>query len=334
MEEHNMRMASLLYLKRSLDDLETWLPVMQQAKTANAWFTIENQKQALKAIREAFLDQQKIEDFLEKYPNLGGAKKNVAIIIAGNIPLVGFHDFLMAYLAGHSMQLKLSHKDSILMEAIVEKLRTFDASNSETIKIVDRVKDMDAIIATGSSNSAKHFEYYFRDYPHIIRRNRNAIAVLDGNEGEGDLQALAKDINAYFGLGCRSVAKILVPEGYDFTRLLEIHEGSFEYHSKYHNNYDFNLATAILNNTAYLTNGKVLLMESDQITSRIACLHYSYYKSIAEVEVSLEAAADQIQCVVSNLDLKQKSVPFGAAQCPQIDSFADGVDTMEFLSNL
>jgi len=238
------------------------------------------------------------------------------------------------FAAGHRAQIKLSDKDQYLLPYLLQLLAKFDERAGSYFEIVPNLRDFEAVIATGSNNSSRYFEAYFSKVPNIIRKNRNAIAVLTGDESAEELQRLGEDVFQYFGLGCRNVSKIYVPRQYDFNTLLE---ALYEYrgiilHTKYKNNFDYNYALYILNKTTHLANGCIILTESQSLQSRIAGLHYEYYDNLAQMDAEIEARAEEIQCVVAQDNLlSARTLPFGKAQQPELWDYADGVDTMQFL---
>jgi hypothetical protein len=251
-------------------------------------------------------------------------------VAAGNIPLVGFHDWLTGFLSGHDIRIKLSSKDNVLLPHLLDKLKEWYPETAEYTTTQDMLKDCDAYIATGSNNSARYFHYYFAKYPHIIRRNRTSVAILKGDETREELSALADDVLLYFGLGCRNVTKVYVPEGYDFGPFLEI-ATKYAYmadHNKYKNNFDYNLALFLLNTTPCLTNDNLLLNENESIFSPISVLHYGYYSDQEKLEEELRKNED-LQCLVA-----RNAIPFGQAQKPSLQDYADGVDTAAFLHSL
>jgi hypothetical protein len=254
--------------------------------------------------------------------------KTIGIIMAGNIPLAGMHDFISGFISGHHLIIKPSSKDAVLITAIINKLKEWEPSLS--ITIAEQLKNCDAYIATGSNNSARYFDYYFSKYPHIIRKNRTSAAILTGNETSEELTRLADDVYLYFGLGCRNVTKIYVPENYDFIPLLEAfkkYDWVFDNH-KYKNNYDYQLAIMIINNIYYMTNSSILLKENKALFTAISLLHYEFCTDINEVKSSLENNPD-IQCVVG-----EGFLPFGTAQTPALSDYADKADTLKFLLEL
>ena len=304
----------------------------------NPWFTRENQQQALAAIVEHMLAPEQLTAWWKKYALTEPVQQQrVGLVLAGNLPLVGFHDVLCVFASGHQAVIKLSEKDPYLLPAVLRALKQVAPESESYFSLVDKLQGFDAVIATGSNNSARYFDAYFGKYPHVIRRNRNGVAVLTGNETSEELLALGHDIFDYFGLGCRNVAKLYVPEDYDFTPLLEaLHEyRQIVNHTKYKNNFDYNYALYVLNKVPYLANGCVILTENTSLQSPIACLHYEHYESSEQVNATLTGIKDQIQLVVSQQTVAGLPVfPFGAAQQPSLTDYADGVDTMAFLLSL
>lgn len=304
----------------------------------NPWFTLDNLDKALNSIAEFYLDPAKMSKWLEKYPLGGqGQSKKIALITAGNIPLAGFHDFLSLFFSGHYGQIKLSSKDQYLFPVILEYLTGLNNEVGEQIKIVDYIKNPEGVIATGSNNTSRYFKSYFKGIPQIIRKNRNSPAVLTGDENESDWKKLGDDIFSYFGLGCRSVSFLYVPENFDFAPMMTYFRENYLKimdHQKYRNNYEYNLACAILNNEKLIIGDVVLLFKSSSYLSRIATLNYTHYETLNEVREDLNSSKDLIQCVVANKELKLNEIgqkEFGQAQYPELDDYADGVDTMNFL---
>ncbi|MCS6929630.1 MAG: acyl-CoA reductase [Saprospiraceae bacterium] len=316
--------------------------VILQAYAANRWFTPENIHYALAAIGESYLQKEKLKAWAERYsiPDVPHPERNVALIMAGNIPLVGFHDWLCTFVAGHRAVVKLSEKDRYLLPFLVKKMGDWAFESWEYTYFLEEgelLRDFDAVIATGSNNTARYFEYYFSKYPRIIRSNRNSVAVLTGYEEDDDLRALGRDIFTYFGLGCRNVSKLYVPHGYRFDRLLSIlaENRDLLLHDKYKNNYDYTLALFLLNRTPHLNNGCLLLREESSLQARIASVHYEYYDELFDLDERLVEQKRNIQCVVSKVRLHDfVSVPFGKSQQPALDDYADGIDTMAFLRQL
>jgi len=317
-----------------------WLhQAVESAYHHNKWFTIANSWTALMAIADHFLSKEVLHDWATQYDVKDTTdQKKVGLVLAGNIPLVGFHDILCCFISGHHGLIKTSSKDDILLKSLFGWLLGHAPELENQFTLVDRLKGFEAIIATGSNNSATYFEEYFGKYPNIIRKNRNAIAILSGEESDEQLHALGYDIFKYFGLGCRNVSKLYVPQDYSFDRLLGIlHEEHKELanHDKYRNNFDYNNALLLLNSVPYLMSGSLIVTESDDIASRIATLHYAKYKDTTDLVTEIDNRREEIQCVITSIDLPGvDSFQFGQAQQPSITDYADGVDTMEFLVNL
>ena len=311
-------------------DHEDWLITKQKVFEKNGWFTQEFINLAVNNIVTEFLQKDKLESWTNSYyldDNI--TPKNVGVVMAGNIPLVGFHDFLSVFIAGHKQTVKLSSKDDVLLKHIADKLFEWQPSLHDSIVFADMLKGCDAYVATGSNNTARYFDYYFGKYPNIIRRNRTSVALLTGNESAKDLELLADDVHVFFGLGCRNVTKMYVPTGYDFVPLLNAFKkySHFSDHTKYRNNYDYNLALLIMNNVYYMTNESILIVENDQLFSPISQLNFSFYTSESEVKKMLEND-ENIQCIVGD------NISFGKAQQPSLTNYADGIDTMQFLLSL
>jgi hypothetical protein len=309
-----------------------WIRAKEKATAENPWFTPEFIDHAIKNIVEIFLLPASLDTFIHHYQleNEPLTSKNIGIVMAGNIPLVGFHDWLCVFLSGHKARIKPSSKDTALITHITEVIKEFNPAADPYINISERIPSCDAYIATGSNNSSRYFEYYFAKYPSLIRKNRTSVAILDGKETVSDLAKLADDVFLYFGLGCRNVTQLFVPENYDFVPLLDAFR-KYQYlseHHKFRNNYDYNMAVHILNNEYYMTNEVVILIRNASPFSRISELHYQYYtdeKSLIErLQMDL-----QIQCIAG-----KNFIPFGRTQAPGIFDFADGVDTMKFLKEL
>ncbi|MEP7145278.1 MAG: acyl-CoA reductase [Ferruginibacter sp.] len=325
------RIEILLRLKEYLAaESEEWKSIKHTASVHNGWFTHEFINLAVKNIVEQFLPEKKLNDWVNHYSlddNI--IPKNVGIVMAGNIPLVGFHDFLAVFISGHIQSIKLSAKDDILLKHLVEKMSSWDVTMPHHVSFATMLKGCDAYIATGSNNSARYFDYYFSKYPSIIRKNRTSVAILKGDETGEELEKLSDDIHSFFGLGCRNVTKIFVPEEYDFVPLLQsFHRYKyFADHHKYKNNYDYNLSIQIMNNRFYMTNQSTLLVENESFFSPVSQLNYSFYNQINSVLDTLKSSKE-IQCI-AGLDL-----PLGKAQKPGLMDYADSIDTMEFLLTL
>lgn len=301
----------------------------------NGWFTRDNVLFALEEWSKA-LTGENLDQWLKPYNFLQGNPKTVGIIMAGNIPLVGFHDFISVLISGHKVLIKQSSNDKILLPILAEYLIALEPGYREKIEFTEgRMFNFDAVIATGSNNTARYFEYYFAGKPSIIRKNRNSVAVLSGKETETELRDLSQDIFRYFGLGCRNVSKIYVPEGYNFDSFFQ---AMFPWnhllnHAKYANNYDYNKAVYLMSEFKLLDNGFLLLKEDKNFGSPIATLFYETYSETDEVKNKLDENRENIQCVVSE-GLFEKEIPFGQTQHPQLWDFADDVDTLAFLEQL
>jgi hypothetical protein len=311
--------------------------LFRQAENQNAWFTQRSTEQALEGIR-VMLDAQALERWLAAYTLLNPlSPKQVGLMLSGNIPAVGFHDLLSVLISGHTACVKLSSQDAALPLWLIQELKKIEPRFSDRIQVEDMLKNKQAYIATGSDNSARYFNYYFGKYPHLIRSNRTSVAILQGDEYTADLQALGKDIFDYFGLGCRNVSKVFVKNQGQLTDLLDSLE-SFSWvgnHHKYFNNYEYNKSIYLVNRTPHLDNGFLLLKESTDLVSPIGVLFYEIYSEAQELKVKLKDLDAKIQCVVGNQTMDLPGIiPFGQTQCPQPWDYADGVDTLQFLSSL
>ena len=302
-------------------------------KTSNPWFSEENILLSLSSVSK-MLTEEALIDWTSKYdfkPTLN--KKKVFIIMAGNLPLVGFHDFLSVLISGNVAVVKLSSKDNILPRILIELMISIDPRISEFINVVDNIIDLnvDAVIATGSDNSSKYFDYYFKGFKSIIRKNRRSVAILDGSESESQLESLADDVFSYFGLGCRSVSKVYMPVDYDLNKLFK---SFFKYnpiinHIKYANNYDYNKTIYLMNKEKLLDNGFVIFKEEQSIQSPVATIFYEYYNSRVDLNNYIKSNRNLFQCIVSN-----KDIPFGQSQFPKLTDYADQKDTIEFLLSI
>lgn len=303
------------------------------AKAANTWFTVENCELALNNIASAFLQDNKLKNWVAQYETPKNAK-TIGVVAAGNIPLVAFHDVLCVLISGHRLKIKFSEKAKTLLPFLLKQLVEIQPAFQDKIEVVERLKDFDAVIATGSNNTARYFEYYFGKHPNIIRKNRNSVAVLDGKENETDLRNLAKDIFTYFGLGCRNVSKVYLPKEYDFRPLLAAFE-DFKFlmdHYHYRNNLDYNRTLLLMNQVPMLDIDFVNINENEQLASPISNLHYAFYENVSEVESALAEQKENLQCIVGKQDFC--SVDFGESQQPSLTQYADDVDVMAFLSGL
>ncbi len=306
-----------------------WEAARRQAVAQNSWFLEESVQQSADAIATQFLDPQKLRQWVSGY-HLPAQPRTVGIVMAGNIPLVGFHDFLCGFLAGHKLRIKCAARDAVLLPHILNVMRSWDAEVMEPVQLAERLNGSDAFIATGSNNSARYFEQYFGAKPHLIRQSRTSVAVLTGEETEADWAGLRQDVFQYFGLGCRNVTQLWVPRNYSFELLLqEMHSGpEIVQAHKYRNNYDYQLAIYLLNQVPYFTNEDLLLVQSEVPFSAVATLHYAYYDDRQTAIENLRQNTS-IQAIVGNGE-----IPFGEAQCPALWDYADGVDTMAFMCSL
>ncbi|MGG7438428.1 acyl-CoA reductase [Chryseobacterium arthrosphaerae] len=304
--------------------------LLKRSEIENPWFTVDNQKFALQQWADLLTEEQ-IKNWLKKY-SVSRISKRVGLILAGNIPLVGFHDVISVVLSNHIPVIKLSSKDKYLIPFLLKKWKEF-SDDQVRFEFVERLENFDAVIATGSNNTARYLEYYFKNHLNIIRKNRTSIAVLKGDETDEDLQLLAKDIFQYFGLGCRNVTRIFIPEDFVIDRLFENFLGFQDIinHNKYANNYDYNRAVYLLNQDKFWDNNFVMLKEDDKLFSPLSVINFSRYKSLEEVKGFIAENEENIQCVVAKDELGLNSVSFGEAQNPGLDTYADNVDTMKFL---
>ncbi len=322
--------------------------VAQQANYRNNWFTVDNSLSALRAIADEFLTADKLTPWLQHYPAPSTPNpRTVGVVMAGNIPAVGFHDLLCVLLSGHRLLAKLSSQDFVLIHYLIQKLVDINPDIGKWIEEAERLNAADAFIATGSNNTARYFTYYFGKKPHLIRKNRTSVGLLMGEESDDEFLKLGHDISDYYGLGCRNVSTILVPEGhsgrnagpepYDFTPLLRTLEPQVSIYlnnHKYQNNYDYNKSIYLINAVPHLDNGYLLVTENDSLVSPISVLYYQTYRMQADADAWLTARADQIQVVASAQGWFPGSVPFGQTQRPGLGDYADGVDTMAFLTAL
>ncbi|MDQ0967268.1 hypothetical protein QFZ20_002671 [Flavobacterium sp. W4I14] len=304
------------------------------AESTNAWFTAENIKKSILSFAE-MLNEADLAIWF-KSVKFSAAPKKVGLILAGNIPLVGLHDVLSVLATGNIAVIKLSSADDKLIKAVIAELVKIEPASEDKIEYVERLKDFDAVIATGSNNSSRYFDYYFSKVPNIIRKNRNSVAVLDGSESFEDIQNLGNDIFDYFGLGCRNVSKIYFPKGYDIANFYEGVE-SFQpiiNHFKYNNNYDYNKSIYLVNAAKHFDNGFLLLKEDERLTSPLAVLFYEEYEQLQALEDKLKNQSENIQCVISKSPLSLNTFGFGQSQHPKLWDYADDVNTIEFLNNL
>ena len=312
------------YLK---EDSASYQELRYRAFMENKWFTPEYVFQSGKLIADHMLNKDQLSSFAATYGVREGLKnKTIGLVMAGNIPYVGFHDLLCIFLSGFRQRIKPSSKDSFMIKNLIQIAVSAFPEFENLVVLDEMLKGCDGYIATGSNNSARYFEHYFSKYPHIIRKNRTSVGVLDGTESAEELEALADDIQLYFGLGCRNVTQVLVPEEYDFVPLLTALRKYDHYrdHEKYRNNFDYQLTIAIMNNRFYMSNDSIVLLKNESPFSPISQLHYQYYTDKSAAVAALDN--NKIQCLVG-----KGFIPFGDAQKPGLKDFPDGVDTMEFL---
>ena len=334
MKQQNIN--NLVRLGELLSKTEQFNDIFEKAEQQNSWFTRANVIFAFKSWSDA-LSENNVKQWLSQYqlPQTTSPKK-ILIIMAGNLPLVGLHDLLCVLVTGHKAIVKLSSNDCVLLPYLITQMKTFAPEWTEAVTFTDdKVTEYDAVIATGSNNTARYFEYYFGKKPHIIRKNRHSVAVLTGKETPEELFALGKDIFLYYGLGCRSISKLFVPKGYDFNLLFQ---AIYPYkdiiqEQKYANNYDYNKAVYLMSLFQLLENGFLLLKEDEHYGSPIATLFYEYYTDVASLKEKLTTDAEKIQCVVAH-NFTTEEVAFGETQTPQLWDYADGVDNLNFLLKL
>ncbi len=304
------------------------------AQENNSWFTKDNILFSLESWSKA-LSKENISTWL-KNQNFNPTKSTVAIIMAGNIPLVGFHDFLAVLISGHSVLVKQSSNDKNLLPFLAKYLEYVEPTINGSIQFTEeKLEKFDAVIATGSNNSARYFEHYFKGKPNIIRKNRNSVAVITGNETDQEMNALSNDVFQYFGLGCRSVSKMFVPEGYNFDAFFNgmYSKKDFINNAKYANNYDYNKAVYLMSEFNLLENGFLMIKEDESYASPIATVFYEYYSDTNQLKEKLSIDADKIQCIVSN-GFSKSEIRFGQTQHPQLWDYADGVNTLDFLATI
>ena len=331
-EEGNVKAASVLQNDLFFDDFASLIVLSQ---SHNGWFTPEQVQFSVQSWAKA-LTEDNLNHWLSNYDFSKIETKKVGLVLAGNIPLVGFHDFLSVLISGHDVLVKTSSNDQHLLKFLAKYLISIQPELNSKITFVEgKLEGFDAVIATGSNNTARYFEYYFKEKPSIIRKNRNSVAVLDGTETFEDLVGLGEDIFRYFGLGCRNVSKLFVPKGYNFDNFFK---AMYEYrdviqYEKYANNYDYNKAVFLMSNFQLLDNEFLTIKEDVSYASPISSVFYEFYENLEEITTRLNADAEQIQCVVSK-NLIPNSVAFGQTQQPRLWDYADNVDTLAFLNSL
>jgi hypothetical protein len=306
-----------------------------QAFYQNQWFDETSVRTAIKGIGK-FLEKDALTRWVADY-NLENVKPvKVGVVMAGNIPLAGFHDFLSVLISGHYLLVKKSSQDSILLDKIADELKEIAPDLYSRITFSERLNDADAVIATGSDNTSRYFEYYFASKPHIIRKNRTSVAVIRGDESEQEITELGKDVFTYFGLGCRNVSKVFLPEGFNPAKILDAFQPFHkvvDFH-KYANNYDYNRSIYLLKSIPFLDSGYLCFKEDELLVSSIAVLYYQFYKDQNDLNALLKKDEEKLQCIVSAGGWFDGSVPFGNAQFPELTDYADKVDTLRFLEGL
>ena len=334
---HSERLAAFVALGQRLatissDELTT---LAARARNQNAWFDQPSVANAAAGLA-LLLAEPPLRHWAARYPAEPTTVHQIGVVMAGNFPMVGFHDLLCVLLSGHVLLAKLSADDTVLMLWLMEELTRLEPRFTDFIKVLPRLNAADAFIATGSDNTARYFEFYFGKKPHLIRRNRTSVAMLTGQETREELAQLGPDIFQYYGLGCRNVSKLYVPTDYDFVPLLDALQG-FETilnHHKYNNNYDYNKSILLVNRVPHYDTGFLLLTRSPALVSPISVVHYTEYADEIDLVDQLTDVAAQTQCVVSAGGRFAGSVPFGQAQSPGVAEYADRVDTMLFLAEL
>lgn len=315
--------------------VETKDEIIHHAWKQNPWFIPDFILKALGGI-SYLLDEVKLKEWISNYDLNSNSQKNIGIIMAGNIPLVGFHDLISVLLSNNRAIIKLSHNDDVLIPFLVNILRSIDPEIGKDISFIDSFAKVDAVIATGSDNTARYFKYAFKNIPFIIRKNRTSCCIIDGQEKVQDLNYLSEDIFSYFGLGCRNISKIYIPFDYDIENLVP-NFNNYNWilkHSKYNNNYRYLLSKYPLENKSFINADYFTFIESEDLVSPIACIYYEKYKDIKHLESILERNISKIQCMVSREAWFPGSIPFGKAQLPEPWDYADNVDTMAFLESL
>jgi hypothetical protein len=329
-----VKLGTYIYSEENAPEIEKWIAA---SNSKNNWFTVANVRTSLDAFATNYLDREVLEAWMAEYSEPEHHVK-VGVVMAGNIPGVGFHDALSVLISGHTLLAKPASDDQALITYMLEKLVEIEPVFADQIRFVERLNEADAYIATGSDNTARYFHYYFSKKPHIIRKNRTSVAVLDGSESSEELTALGKDIFQYFGLGCRNVSKLYVPAGYDFTKLyesLEVFRPICANHHKYFNNYEYNRSILLVNRVPHFDNGFLIFNESTALVSPISVVHFEFYEHADSVKAILLESSEKIQCVVGSEAVAiHGAVPFGGTQSPGLTDYADAVDTMAFLSAL
>lgn len=325
-------------LQQVFSDFETnedWQRTIEKAQIHNQWFQKDEIYRAIHGWQKA-LSSENIDRWVSTYKwKENQSEKVVGLILAGNIPFVGLHDILVSVLAGFSVKVKCASDDEVLPKFIVERAATFNDA-WKRIQFTEQLKQIDLAIATGSNNSSKYFEYYFRNIPHLLRKNRNSVAVLSGNESEEEIIGLGHDVFDYYGLGCRNVTKIYLPQDYEFKKIFDVWEREFAqvaFHNKYVNNYNYHKALLLMNLDPHIDAGFILLKEREDLYSPVGMLNYQYYNSVDDLNAKLKLHSEDIQCITSSIPEISK-LNLGQAQCPMLWDYADGVDTLKWMLDL
>lgn len=318
----------------SFKDADDFKLVMNLSQAKNPWFTYENQIQALKGI-VSWLNVDSLTDWLSNY-SIDESKlpKNIAVVMAGNIPMVNFHDYLAVLISGNILIGKLSSQDSYWLPFISKKLIEINSEWEKRITLTDQIiENFDAVIATGSTNTSRYFEYYFGKYPHIIRKNRNSVAIISGDESSRQFELLGHDIFSYYGLGCRNVSSIFIPSEFPLSKILDALSPfhSVIHHHKYSNNYDYQKAILMVNNEPFLDTGFLIIKNSNQIASPVGVLHFQEYNDINELSELIDHKSEEIQCIVRSNPERVNEVDFGKSQSPGLMDYPDGIDILQFL---
>lgn len=316
-------------------DQDVLTGIIEKANNQNPWFTPDNIRLSINGLTQ-YLEEEKFNTWLSRYDISGAQPKNIGVVMAGNIPLVGIHDFICVLASGNKLTAKLSSQDNTLIPFIANELIDINPEFEKEIEFVDQLTGIDAVIATGSDNTSRYFDFYFSKYPNIIRKNRTSIAVLTGKESEKELKELGRDIFSYFGLGCRNVSKLFLPSGYDLKEFIPHLNGyeSLINHHKYANNFHYNRTIFLMNQAKHLDNGFALFQENEKLASPISVVYYEEYKDINSLKNDLIPISEKIQCIVSREPVIGEGIEFGKAQMPEIWDYADNIDTLEFLTNL
>jgi hypothetical protein len=332
----NGRIKSLEHWGKMIES-KHWRPIFSKVTATNPWFTLDNLELAFQGLQR-YLDPVKLTRWLEDYPNHTSSRKTIGLIMAGNIPLVGIHDFICCYLCGHHVVIKPSSQDNLLMTALIDLLRVADASAECHLTVTNDLShiNIDAIIATGSDNTNRYFKYQFGDIPGIIRHNRSSVGIIRGDETRQQLQALGLDVLSYFGRGCRNISKLLVPEQYDFGEFISNNQTyqSLLDNPKYFNNYSHQKALNLVQQTNHIDGEYLVLMENESLVSPLATLYFQYYTDPSHLRDIIGRQQRKIQCIASAGGWYPQSFDFGSLQSPELWDYADGVDTLAFLLSL